>query len=96
MMRDKKFLLFVADVTRYGSVASLTVATLLCVPSLEEFFGGSLSATSMLARFFVAFAIATIGVRIASRTLLGYARQNLASGEIELTDTPQTADSDAA
>jgi hypothetical protein len=94
MMRDK-FLLFVADVTRYGSIASLSLATLLCVPSLEDFFGGTLDATSMLARFFVAFGIATIGVRIASRTLLRYAHQNLAN-EVDLAEASATTESEAA
>jgi hypothetical protein len=95
MMRDK-FLLFVADVTRYGSVASLTLATLLCVPSLEEFFAGTLSATSMLARFLVAFGIATVGVRIASQTLLRYARQNLTTNEVDLVEASGASDSEAA
>jgi hypothetical protein len=95
-VKRDKFLLFVADVTRYGSVASLILATLLCIPSLEEFFNDTLDATSMLLRFFVALAISTIGVRIASRTLLSYARQNLNSGEIELVDTHATPESEAA
>jgi hypothetical protein len=85
-MREK-FRLFVADVTRYGSTATLIVATLLCVPSLEEFFHDSLGATSMLVRFFIALGISTIGVRIASRTLLGYARQNLSSADMDVTET---------
>jgi hypothetical protein len=95
MMREK-FLLFVADVTRYGSMASLILATLLCIPSLEEFFDNSLDATSMLLRFFVALAISTIGVRIASRTLLSYARQNLTSGEVDLVDAHGSRESEAA
>jgi hypothetical protein len=93
MMREK-FLLFVADVTRYGSMATLVLATLLCVPSLEEFFHDSLDATSMLLRFFIALGISTIGVRIASRTLLSYARQNLASGEIDIADAGGTREPD--
>jgi hypothetical protein len=95
-MKRDKFLLFVADVTRYGSFASLLLATLLCVPSLEEFFGGRLSAISMLARFFVALAISTIGVRIASRTLLSYARQNLENGEVEIAEAHSPSNSEAA
>lgn len=94
-MREK-FLLFVADVTRYGSVASLTLATLLCVPSLEAFFDASLSATAMLLRFLVAFGIATLGVRLGSRTLLRYARQNLIDGEIDLAEPGAAAESEAA
>ena len=95
MIRDKKFLLFVADVTRYGSVASLTLATLLCAPSLEEFFDGALDATSLLARFFVALGITTIGVRLASRILLNYARQNLRSAEVDLGEA-HPSESEAA
>ena len=94
-MREK-FLLFVADVIRYGSMATLIVATLLCVPSLEEFFGNTLDATSMLARFFVALGISTIGVRVASRTLLSYARQNLNRGEINLAEARGSRESEAA
>jgi hypothetical protein len=94
-MREK-FLLLVADVSRYGSIATLILATLLCVPSLEEFFHDSLGATSMLLRFFVALAISTIGVRIASRTLLGYARQNLNSGEIDIAEAHGSPESEAA
>jgi hypothetical protein len=94
-MREK-FLLFVADVTRYGSMATLILATLLCVPSLEEFFHNSIDATSMLFRFFVALGISTIGVRIASRTLLGYARQNLNSGEIDLAEARGGRESETA
>jgi hypothetical protein len=94
-MREK-FLLFVADVTRYGSMATLILATLLCVPSLEEFFGDSIDATSMLFRFFIALGISTIGVRIASRTLLGYARQNLNSVEIDLAEARASRESEAA
>ncbi len=73
---------FAADVNRFGPLAIVSLATLVCVPSLLEFLRGTLAIGSMLGRYCAAFALATLGVRVVSRVLLKYAVQNATGAEL--------------
>jgi hypothetical protein len=68
--------IFAADVNRFGPLATVSLATVVCLPSLLEFLHGTLAIGSMLGRFCAALALATLGVRALSRILLRYALQN--------------------
>ena len=57
---------FAADVNRFGPLAVVSLATVVCLPSLLEFFSGRLAITSMLGRYCAAFLLATIGVKAVS------------------------------
>jgi len=74
-MRER-FSVFAADVTRFGPLAVVSLATALCLPSLDEFFTGRLAISSMLGRYFVAFLLAYFGVRVITSVLLRYAIRN--------------------
>ena len=57
----RKARVFAADVNRFGPLAVVSLATVVCLPSLLEFFGGRLAIASMLGRYCVAFVLATSG-----------------------------------
>lgn len=73
---------FAADVNRFGPLAVVSLATVVCLPSLLEFFGGRLAIASMLARYCVALLLATVGVKVVSRIVLTYAIKNLTEEEM--------------
>ncbi len=76
MMREK-LPLFSADLNRFGPLAIVSIATLVCLPSLLELASGHLVLSSMLERYCTAFVLATIAVRLISRVLMAYAAQNV-------------------
>jgi hypothetical protein len=83
-MRDR-LSVFVADVSRFGPLAVVSLATFVCLPSLREFLGGRLAISSMLGRYAVALALASLGVKAVSWVLLRYAVKNATQGELIAT-----------
>jgi len=69
---------FAADVTRFGPLAVVSLATAVCLPSLAEFLSGRLAISSMLGRYFVAFLFSYFGVKVVTSVLLRYAVRNAA------------------
>lgn len=74
-MREK-LAVFLNDLNRLTPLAIVCLASGVCVPSFLEFFSGRLAMGSMLGRFCVAFALATVGVRLVTRVLWHYAIKN--------------------
>ena len=72
---------FAADVTRFGPLAVVSLATAVCLPSLAEFLSGRLAidfdARALLRRFRL---LAIFGVKAVSSVLLRYAVKNAAQG----------------
>ena len=68
--------IFVADVNRFGPLAVVSLATLVCLPSLREFLSGQLAVGSMLGRYCAALFLASLGARLVSWALLRYAVKN--------------------
>jgi hypothetical protein len=92
-MRER-FALFVTDVSRFGPLAIISLATLACLPSLFECLAKQLTPAVFLGRYLVASLFATIGVRILSRVLLSYAHRNLTESERTATAGPISAHPD--
>lgn len=81
MMRER-LAVFAADVSRFGPLAVVSLATLVCLPSLHEFLAGQLAIGSMLGRYCVALFLASIGVRAVSGVLMRYAVKNVTEAGI--------------
>ncbi|MGO9964517.1 MAG: hypothetical protein ACLPUG_13965 [Acidimicrobiales bacterium] len=73
---------FAADVNRFGPLAIVCLATVVCLPSLLEFFSGQLAVASMLGRYCAAFLLATLGVKAVSSVVLKYAIKNATDEEM--------------
>lgn len=71
---------FAADVTRFGPLAVVSLATAMCLPSLAEFLSGRLAMTSMLGRYCAAFVFSYFGVKVVTSVLLRYTVKNAAQG----------------
>ena len=80
-MREK-LAIFAADVNRFGPLAVVSLATVVCLPSLLEFLAGQLVIASMLGRYCAAFVLATLGVKAVSRIVLRYAVKNATDAEL--------------
>ena len=80
-MRDR-LTVFAADVNRFGPLAVVSFATVVCLPSLLEFLSGQLAIASMLGRFCAAFLLASLGAKALSRIVLKYAVKNLQDAEL--------------
>ncbi|MGA2803307.1 MAG: hypothetical protein ABSF89_02780 [Acidimicrobiales bacterium] len=80
-MRER-LTVFAADVNRFGPLAVVSLATIVCLPSLLEFLSGRLAIASMLGRYCAAFVLATIGVKAVSWVVLRYAIKNATDEEL--------------
>ncbi|MGD0984102.1 MAG: hypothetical protein ABSA65_09845 [Acidimicrobiales bacterium] len=80
-MREK-LSVFAADVNRFGPLAVVSLATVVCLPSLLEFLSGRLAIASMLGRYCAAFVLATLGVKFVSWVVLRYAVKNATDTEL--------------
>ncbi|MGD0440443.1 MAG: hypothetical protein ABSB52_07415 [Acidimicrobiales bacterium] len=74
-MRDR-LTVFAADVNRFGPLAVVSFATIVCLPSLLEFLSGQLAIASMLGRYCAALLFASLGVKAVSWVVLRYAIKN--------------------
>lgn len=89
-MTPQRLVAFANDIARYGPLASLALATAVCLPSLGEFVAGHLASRSALERYALALVLSFLAVRGLSRLVITYARRNLAA-ETELVGDPNAA-----
>ena len=75
MTRERLFA-FIIDVDRNRPLAIVTLATLVCLPSLAELLFGQLGIASMLERYAFALLLATLGVNCVARVVVRYAARN--------------------
>ena len=92
-MRDR-LTVFAADVNRFGPLAVVSLATVVCLPSLLEFLSGRLAIASMLGRYCAAFLLATIGVKAVTSVVLRYAIKNATDEELAAAHRSQDGAND--
>jgi hypothetical protein len=72
---------FATDVNRYCPLATVVIATAVCLPSIRLALSGKLAMESMLERYVLSLILALYAVRFLAKLIVRYAVSNVLDAE---------------
>ncbi len=70
---NEKSNFLVNELIRFGPFITVLLATLACLESIREFLSGQVTFPTVVERYFMAFLISMLAVRLFTKLLLSYA-----------------------
>ncbi|MCL5048095.1 MAG: hypothetical protein M1374_04850 [Firmicutes bacterium] len=64
--------LFLNDLVRFGPFATVLLATLASLESIREFMAGQVTLSAMVERYFIAFFLSMLAVRLFTKLVFSY------------------------